>query len=141
MALFRYFDKAKKDNLPDPRGPLVRTVPSSSIAAANSEVRAVLESLPSGGKKRGPYANYTAEQKALIEKRAAEHGVVAAIRYYTKDFPNLKENTVRDWRDAYRLELKKRRREGSEDGINVNELPGKKRGRPSLLGEELDKQV
>ena len=39
MALFRYFEK-KKDNLPNPNGPLAKAMPSTSIAAANSEVRA-----------------------------------------------------------------------------------------------------
>ncbi len=53
MALFKYFDKVKSDNLPDPHGPLARTVPSNSIAAANSEIRAVLESKPSGGQDEG----------------------------------------------------------------------------------------
>ena len=66
------------------------------------------------------------------------------VWYYIKQFPNLKENTVRDWRNAYRIELKKRVREGSAGGnamINISELPMKKKGRPLLLGEELDKQV
>ena len=31
MALFRYF-KREKGNLPDPHGPLARSVPSTSIA-------------------------------------------------------------------------------------------------------------
>ena len=31
----------------------------------------------------------------MIGKRAAEHGVVAAVRYYIKQFPNLKENQAR----------------------------------------------
>ena len=106
---------------------------------ANSEIRSVIASHNS--KKRGHYEKYTPEQKAMIGKRAAEHGVVAAIRYYIKDFPNLKENTVRDWRNAYKLELKKRVRDGSEGGINIPEIPQKKRGHLLLLGEELDEQV
>ena len=122
--------------LPDHHGPLAQSVPSTSIAAANSEVRSVIESHNS--KKRGQYGKYTSEQKAMIGKRAAEHGVVAAVRYYIRDFPNLKENTVMDWRNAYRLE---RVREDSEGGINITELPQKKRGHPLLLGEELDKHV
>ena len=87
MALFRYFKK-EKDNLPDSHGSLAQSVPSTSIAAANSEVRSVIVSHNS--KKRGHYEKYTPEQKAMIGKRAAEHGVVAAVRYYIKDFPNLK---------------------------------------------------
>ena len=129
MALFRYFKK-EKDNLPHPHGPLAQCVPSTSIAAANSD-----------SKERGHYEKYTPKQKTMIGKRAAEHGVVAAVRYYIKDFPNLKENTVMDWRNAYRLELKKRVRNGSEGGFNITELPQKKRGHLLLLGEELDKQV
>ncbi len=36
-------------------------------------------------KKGGPYAKYTPEQKALIVKRAAEHGVVDSYhRFYLK---------------------------------------------------------
>ena len=135
MALFCYF---KKD-LPDPHGPLAKSVPSSSIAAANSEVRSVLAKTTSN--KRGNCEKYTPEQKAIIGKRAAEHGVVAAVQHYIKDFPNLKENTVRDWRNAYRLELKKRVRERSQDVVKITELPQRKRGRPLLLGEGLDKQV
>lgn len=37
--------------------------------------------------------------------------------------------------------MKKGRRGGSEGDISVDELPGKKRGHPLLLGEELDKLV
>ena len=80
----------------------------------------------------------------MIGKRAADHGVVAAVLYYIKQFPNLKKNTVRHWGNAYRIKLKKRVRKGSAGGyvmINISELPIKKRGCPLLLGEELDKQV
>ena len=49
---------------------------------------------------------------------------------------------MRDWRNAYRLELKKRVRKRSEGAaIDITELPLKNRGRPLLLGEELDKQA
>ena len=133
MALYLYFNK--KENLPNPNGPLVQAVPSSSIEAANTNVRSVIESDPPR-QKRGQYGKYTPEQKAMIGKRAAEHGMVAAVRYYIKQFPNLKENTVRDWRNAYRIELKKRVREGSAGCnamIKISELPMKKRGRPLLL--------
>ena len=61
--------------------------------------------------------------------------------FTSKSFPNLKENTLRDWRNAYRLELKKRVMDGSEGGFNITELPHKKSGCPLLLGEELDKLV
>ena len=31
----------------------------------------------------------------MVGKKAAEHGVVAAVRYYIKQFPNLKENILK----------------------------------------------
>ena len=79
----------------------------------------------------------------MIGKWAAEHGVVAAVRHFIKKFPYLKENTVRDWRDAYRRELKKKVEEASRDEhieIKVDRLPEKRRGCP-LLVEALDTQV
>ena len=44
MSLLRYF-KASSDTtkLPDPRGPLSKTVPSSSIESAYTEVKRVIE--------------------------------------------------------------------------------------------------
>ena len=66
---FRYF-KREKGNLPDPHGPLARSVPSASIAAANSEVSTAIDS-----GKGGHYEKYTPQQKAMIGKTAAEHGV------------------------------------------------------------------
>ena len=93
MALYLYF---KKKNLPDPNGPLAQSVPSISIEAANSNIRSVIESR----------SDTPPRKEAMIGKRAAEHGVVAAVRYYMyiKQFLNLKENTVRDWRNACRIE-------------------------------------
>ena len=84
MALYRYF-KASDTKLPDPQSPLSKEVPSTAIAAANGEVKHVVEL--QRGKTRGPYTKFTSERKAEIGKRAAEHGVVATVRYYEKQFP------------------------------------------------------
>ena len=54
MALFRYF-KREKGNLPDPHGPLARSVPSTSIAAANSEVSTAIDTASRNSGKRGYY--------------------------------------------------------------------------------------
>ena len=60
----------------------------------------------------------------------------------TKRFPHLalKETTVRRIKNAYLLELKSNPR-AEPDNETVPELPCKKKGRPLLIGEELDKQV
>ena len=137
MALYHYFKQHPDEKLPDPQGPLLIKMPSSSIASANGEVRSVASQEPAS---RGAYSKFTSEQKAVIGKRAAEHGVAATIHFYANKFPNLKESSVHTWKSAYTLEIKKRRREGHND-LSVKTLHEKKRGRPLLLGDELDMQV
>ena len=89
MALYRYFKQHSNDKLPDPQGPLSIEVPSTSVVSANEEVRRVVSKEPA---KRGPYTKFTAEQTAEIGKRAADYGIVAAIRYYSKKYPDLRES-------------------------------------------------
>ena len=54
----------------------MKTCPSTSIASSNSEVCSSTES--NNSKKRGQHGKYTPEQKAMIGKRAAEHGDLCA---------------------------------------------------------------
>ena len=74
-----------------------------------------------------------------MAKYASEHGVAAALRHYVKKFPELKESTVRTWRNVYVTELQRKWK--IQDNTCIKELPEKKRGRPLLLGNELEKQV
>ncbi len=113
MALWNYFIPAVSV-LPKPDGPLSRIVPASSIAAANKEVKGVLDLPKASGaeekqttSKRGTYDHFTPEEKARIGKRAAEHGVTATIRYFSRVFPghSLKESTVRTWKKKYLQEI------------------------------------
>ena len=144
-GILKYFhcaNNSRKDNdgLPDPDGELSKKIPSSSITLANSMVNEVLEK-PRG--KRGTYLALTPAQKYAVGKRAAgkraaESGVTTTIRYYAKAFPDipLKETSVRRMKNDYLSHLKT-----SESSEGAQELPGKKRGRPLLLGDQLDKQV
>jgi hypothetical protein len=135
--------------LPKPDGPLVSQMPSSSIAAANKEVKAVLDSSngstsgdPEQSSKRGHYNVYSPSERLQIGKRAAEHGVTATIRYYSRKYPKrpgLKESSVRTWKNKYTAEIARKRRAG--EVTEVTELSQKKRGRPLLLGFELDRRV
>ena len=96
MALLKYF-KLNKHSLPDPEGPLSAHVSSDCIIEASKEVSVALKV------KRAPYIKATQDQKAVMGKYAAAHGVVNTIKRYQKDFSGnvLKESTVRGWRDAY----------------------------------------
>ena len=150
MALYKYFSPTSKNfgnentNLPDPKGPLKDHILSQSIQLANEEVSSVIKatSSKSGRSKRGVYNVYTAEEKATVGKRASEMGVTNSLRFFNKkDFLEhpLKETTVRTWARQYEAELAKCKREG--DDMIVKELPCKKKGRPLLLGNELDRRV
>ena len=135
MALYNYFKKKENPTLPDEKGQLSKVVPSNYIDGANKEVTAVTKSLG----KRGPYLKLTGDKKAIIGKYAAEHGIVAAVRHFSNEFPELKDTTVHGWKVKYLFELEKCKSEGRE--LVVKELPVAKMGRPLLLGEELDKAV
>jgi len=75
MALNQYFQASEKSSckLPDPRGPLSRLLPSSSIVSANEKVQSVLESndRTRSGQKGQRYAKLSPKLKAEIGWRAA----------------------------------------------------------------------
>ena len=90
MSLFRYFKKEKgSPQLPNPYGSLAKVIPSSSIAAANVEVRSVITAT-TNSRKRAPYGKYTPEQKAVIGKSASENGVVAEQNSYIKNIVGIR---------------------------------------------------
>ena len=143
MSILKYFKWKHKDAalpLPDPVGPLLKDVPTSSIIEANNEVlKAIADQ--STHKKKGPYIKVAPECKAKVAKYALEHGNCAAARKYSRELnENLNESTVRIWVKAYQTEWLKKRKLGDTDP-SVDVIPSAKRGCPLLLGETLDNQV
>ena len=139
MALLKYFKIEKRGlPLPNPSGSLNQQLSSTAIEEANKEVTAVLCTDPA---KRQPYLKISPEQKAIIARYAANHGIVNAIRQFSKDFPenSLKESTIRGWKKIYLKELSLRKRAGKD--MTIEKLSEKKTGRPLMLGEALDKEV
>ena len=141
-SLYSYF--RKEAPLPNPNGPLSLSIPSSSINSANKLVSALLDQSASGKtrKARGEYNVFTPEEKARIAKCAVEIGVTCAIRRLSKQFTDcsLKESSVRTWTKQYIKELERNKMSGMPHKTPTK-LETKKRGRPLLLGEELDGQV
>ena len=90
--------------------------------------------------KRGAYSKFLAAIRAKVAKYAAEHGVTATIRHFCIKYPNLKDSSVRTWRNTYTAELQ-RKWKMRDDNMDIEELPEKKKGRPLALGDELDAQV
>ena len=120
MSILNYFKRFPKESsgnsseenlqLPDPRGPLCASVPSSAIEAANGQVAEVLTAPAT----RGPYFKLTPAQRYEVGKRAAENGIAALIRYFEKKYPDLrlKETTVRRLKNLYQSELQNKLRSG-----------------------------
>ena len=81
---------------------------------------------------RGKYTVYSAESRAKIGKYAFENGNKGARVHFKAQFPNLKESTIRNFKKAYKEQLK--------TTIRVTALPTRPRGRPPLL-LELDEKL
>ena len=135
-------------NLPDPEGPLSDVLPSSTIKAANDAVLATsrqLKQAPKSSKlKRGPYVTLTGVQ-AQVARYAFLHGNQAAIRRYNDEYStDIKDSSLSTRKSKYVEEFSYKRdaEEFEENGdIVVHSIPQKKRGRPLLLGNELDDRV
>ena len=67
----------------------------------------------------------------------SHHGVAAAARFFTRKLGHqVSETTVHSMKKAYLQEMKRKR--ANEEDDNIALLPHQKRGRPLLLGENLD---
>ena len=135
--------------LPKPDGTLSSVMPMSSIESANVAVKKVMLTASrvteddeiDGCKRRGTYQHFTSKERLELGKRAAELGIKSTVRYFTTkpgEERTLSPSTLFAWKEKYWYELKQRR---SDEDPSVNELPSKKRGRPLLLGSELDERV
>ena len=66
----------------------------------------------------------------------------AAIRHFSKQLGvEMKPTSVQTWKGKYLAEISRKRKAGETCDLSVKSLPIKKRGRPLLLGEELDTEV
>ena len=90
--------------------------------------------------KQEKYLTLTPAQRFEVGKRAAGHGVTAALRYFEKKYPDLalKETSVRLLRNLYQEKLKMPSTEDEATTSEVQEIPRKKSGRPLLLSDKLD---
>ena len=129
MSILCYFNS----DLPDPTGPLSSIVPPKAIETANELVKEA-ESMSS---QCGQYNCFT---RAVIGEYSTHHGPTKTAKRFTRIFKTqINESIVRSIEKAYRKEVSRKRK--IEDDTKVSELPTKKRGRPLLLGEKIDKKV
>jgi hypothetical protein len=93
-----------------------------------------------GKGKRGPYKAYDEEDRLKIARYAVEHGPSAAALHFTaKMGRRINESTVRSIRNQYRGRMQTKLK--LRDLTPLPSLPTEKRGRPTLLPEDIDEAV
>ncbi|KAL9972996.1 hypothetical protein ACROYT_G019398 [Oculina patagonica] len=118
-------------HLPDQEETILGRNEYNQVAAAVVDLRPQ----PSqSGSKRSKYVQYSGEDRAKIAKYSCEHGNTKALQHFSKEYPNLKESTLRNFKKAYEDKLKViQRQEGNVQQVtSLESLP---RGRPPLLLE------
>ena len=106
-------------------------VPAFAFLAAQRKT----EKVASTGKKRDSYVTTSEELKVKVAKYAAEDGASASLRHLkSAQELDLKESTVRGWVTTYQKRL-------DSKPLTVSVLSEKSRGRPLLVGSELEEQV
>ena len=103
------------------------------------------DSVSTSTPKRGKYQIMSPVERADIGKYASQHSTPQTIAHFKSRF-NLKRTSVRNLKSKYLGELSRKRKlfesTDSDDSVaDITELQPRKRGRPVLLGEELDQKV
>ena len=132
MSILNYFQKVPKSC-----SEALNSVQSDNTPATldltereTDEVRIELTVLEKNRSKRGKYNKWTGEERAEIARCANKNGVSQTVRLLKGKYPRLTKQTVSDFKKA--LNEAKRNTVGE-----VDEIRGRKRGRPTLLPEEL----
>ena len=90
---------------------------------------------------RGSYDKYTIEQRTANGKKTYECGITKYYRHEKNGSLELKESSVRTWKNAYEKELARRKRERPDDDDKDILIPQQKRGRPLGVGDHIDGEV
>ena len=108
-----------------------------SMVLTRNEVRNVKSQLKKaeflGSGNRKPYVKWTPEQKAKIGERAHKQGILSALKHFAGEHPNLKNQTVFEFKKAY-----EKLKSSQQD---VTKIDSRERGRPKLLPEDLMKKT
>ena len=137
MSLFKYSSPTKPQSTNACRNAstavanmLNRTEPATSGLTRN-EVTLVMEELNSIARSDSRRQTYNEEEKKRVAWYAAENGISAAVRHFSREFPKLRHTTIIPWVKEYEQML----RDPLVTTIGV------KCGRPTYLSAELDQNV
>ena len=97
-----FFSSALENFYPRPGENTTQGASAREVLTRN-EVRNVLEKADQspGSGNRKPCVKWTPEQRAKIGKRAHKHGISSALKHFAGEYPNLKKQTVFEFKKAY----------------------------------------
>jgi hypothetical protein len=92
MSIFKYFT-ASKTSTPEENNVILPSLESSGVST--KEYDSILDSVNAPTKDKR--CTYKEEDKIKMTKYANTYGVANAVRRYCKEFPSIKEGTIRGW--------------------------------------------
>ena len=145
MSLLSYFSKTKRSNEEESSQSSFFLPEASDSGLGQQEYEKVVSNVidlappassssskkPQERCKRNSCTHYSGETRVKIAKYTVENGNTKAVKHFEKEFPNLKESTVRNFKKYY----EKRSKACREGKTEVLSLPSKVRGRPPILME------
>ncbi len=134
MSLFHYLKPINRLPTAEQAG-----LPATIVQEVNQAVQDALDCDTRTGKKRKYTVTFTPGDRAAIGQYAAENSNAAAVKKF-KDTHDVGESTVRSFKKKYLGEVKKWQVSGTTFK-DVKRLPGRKRGRKVMLGEQLDGRI
>lgn len=80
------------------------------------------------------YIKRTDKKRYSIGKYTSENGNAATVRHFIKEFPKLKESTVREFKKRYEKQLQEAKKKHIEPKKSISKYQSKP-GRPLILGK------
>ena len=138
MSIYAYFQRETPSGLPI-QPPVGSTLTQLEINKTNKIVKEIIDRTESKTpKRRGKYATYTGTKRAKIGKYASEHGITKACKHFSQIWKrDVPETSVRRYKGEYIKALAQQK----DSGNSVETLPTKRKGRPLLVGAELDTAI
>ena len=84
--------------------------------------------------KASKYTKWTDNNRYSVGKYASEHGNAATALHFKKEFPNIKESTVREFKKKYEKQLQKAKEQNLQPPKSIKKYFSKT-GRSLLLGK------
>ena len=125
---------------------MVTSLSKKELEQVNDSIYAKTQEIQAAARKRcrQQYNDYSAEERAMIGKYAAENGATKACRHYSKTLGiTIPETTAQRLKSQYLATLNSKVKTAETQAIvpSVQCLPKLNPGRPLLLGKDLDYSI